>query len=156
MEKRLYRNTRNKMIGGVCTGLAEYFRIDPVLIRLVFVILALHQGIGILAYVILWIVVPARFEPVLAGGAAGETGPIPDDAAPETGTALEEKEKTPGKGSLYGGIILIVIGVLFLLDNFIPSFGFHDFWPLLLIAIGGGMLWNSWPQRNEEEEEVLS
>lgn len=152
MEKRLYRNTHNKMIGGVCTGLAEYFSIDPVLIRLVFVILALHQGIGLLAYVILWIVVPARFEPTLAADGAG---PVADDTASETQPLTQEQEKTPGKSSLYGGIILIVIGLLFLLDNFLPSFGFEDFWPLLLIAVGGGMLWNSWPQRNEDEE-VLS
>ncbi len=152
MEKRLYRNTHNKMIGGVSSGLADYFNIDPVLIRLVFVILALHQGVGILAYIILWIVVPARFEPTLAADAAG---PVPDDVAVESEPLTEEKEKTPGKSSLYGGIILIVIGLLFLLDNFIPAFGFDDFWPLLLIAVGGGMLWNSWPHRNEDEE-VLS
>ena len=45
MEKRLYRITRNKMIGGVCSGMAEYFNIDPVLVRLVFVILAFQHGI---------------------------------------------------------------------------------------------------------------
>jgi hypothetical protein len=71
---------------------------------------------------------------------------------------LTEGAKTepqdPGKGSLYGGIVLIVIGTLFLLDNFLPGFGFEDFWPIVLIAVGGGMLWNSWPQRREEKEAL--
>ncbi|MDT8324588.1 MAG: PspC domain-containing protein [Bacteroidota bacterium] len=154
MEKRLYRNTHNKMVGGVCSGLADYFNIDPVLVRLLFVILTLHQGLGVLAYIILWIVVPARFEPAAAAEGAGAATAVPDEMMPGRDTA-STPQATAGKGSLYGGIVLIVIGMLFLLDNFIPGFGFEDFWPLLLIAVGGGMLWNSWPQRNEDEE-VLS
>ncbi|HYH74552.1 MAG TPA: PspC domain-containing protein [Candidatus Saccharimonadales bacterium] len=59
MERRLYRSETNKMIAGICGGLAEYFRIDPVIVRLVFVILLLPGGLpGFLPYVILWIVVP--------------------------------------------------------------------------------------------------
>ncbi|MBE0645567.1 MAG: PspC domain-containing protein [Bacteroidetes bacterium] len=155
MEKRLYRNTGNKMIGGVCTGLAEYFAIDPVLIRLVFVILALHHGIGILAYVILWIVVPARLQSVAT---ESETGEIEMEAVANESYAVPPtmEKKEPGRGSFIGGIVLIVIGALFLLDNFIPSFGFEDFWPLLLIAIGAGMLWNTLPRSNHDNGEVAS
>lgn len=61
--KRLYRSEKNKMIAGVCGGLAEYFNIDPVVIRLVFVILLFPGGLpGILPYIILWIVVPKESE----------------------------------------------------------------------------------------------
>jgi phage shock protein C len=57
--KRLYRSTNNKMIAGICGGLAEYFNIDPVIVRLIFVILLLPGGLpGILPYLILWVVVP--------------------------------------------------------------------------------------------------
>ena len=56
-EKRLYRQPKDKMIGGVCTGLAEYFEIDPVILRVVFVI-GLFMAWGFLAYIILWIIVP--------------------------------------------------------------------------------------------------
>jgi phage shock protein C len=55
---RLYRSRSQKMIAGVCGGLGEYFDVDPVLIRLLFVITAFISGVGILAYVVLWIVVP--------------------------------------------------------------------------------------------------
>ena len=57
MAKQLYRSTTDKMIAGVCGGLAEYFAIDPVIVRIVAVVL-LFGGPGFLAYVILWIVVP--------------------------------------------------------------------------------------------------
>jgi len=59
MTKRLYRSTENRMVAGVCGGIAEYFNVDPVLIRIAFVILLLPGGLpGILPYLILWLVVP--------------------------------------------------------------------------------------------------
>jgi len=56
-EKRLYRQPKDKMVGGVCTGLGEYFEIDPVIFRVLFVI-GLFMFWGFLAYLILWIIVP--------------------------------------------------------------------------------------------------
>ena len=56
---RLYRSTTNKVLAGVCGGLGEYFNVDPTLIRVGFVLLALPGGLpGIIPYLILWIVVP--------------------------------------------------------------------------------------------------
>lgn len=61
MTKRLYRSTEDKMIAGVCGGLAEYFQIDPVIIRILFFILLLPGGLpGLLPYLMLWIVVPEK------------------------------------------------------------------------------------------------
>ena len=59
-KNRLYRSSENKMIAGVCGGLAEFFGLDPSLVRLVFVLLALLGGHGLLVYIILWIIVPYR------------------------------------------------------------------------------------------------
>ncbi len=56
---RLLRDPFDKVIGGVCSGLAHYFDIDPVIIRLVMVVLFLSAGIGFLAYIIAWMVIPA-------------------------------------------------------------------------------------------------
>ncbi len=55
---KLYRSRSQKMIAGVSGGLGEYFDVDPVLIRLLFVVTAFISGVGILAYIVLWIVVP--------------------------------------------------------------------------------------------------
>jgi phage shock protein C len=58
MEKRLVRSTHDKKIAGVCAGLATYFGIDPMIVRVAFVILALMGGPGILLYIVLWLVMP--------------------------------------------------------------------------------------------------
>lgn len=58
MAKRLYRSGKNKILGGVCGGLGEYFNIDPVIIRLLWVLFSLAYGTGILAYIITWIIIP--------------------------------------------------------------------------------------------------
>lgn len=58
MEKKLYRNTSDKMLCGVCSGIADYFKIDPTLIRLAWVIISLAGGGGILAYIIAAIIIP--------------------------------------------------------------------------------------------------
>ena len=56
-KRRIYRNTDNEIIGGVCSGIATYFNIDPVIIRLLFV-LGLFMGGGVLVYIILWAIIP--------------------------------------------------------------------------------------------------
>jgi phage shock protein C len=56
--KRLYRSKRDRMLGGVCGGLGNFFTIDPVLIRLMWVVSFFAVGVGFLAYIIAWIIVP--------------------------------------------------------------------------------------------------
>jgi phage shock protein C len=58
MRERLMRDTQNNKIAGVCAGLARYFDVDAVLVRLIFLVLALSTGIGFIAYIIGWIVMP--------------------------------------------------------------------------------------------------
>jgi phage shock protein C len=58
MAKRLQRSRTEIIIGGVCGGLAEYFNVDPTLIRVLWVVVTLMGGAGVLAYLILWIVMP--------------------------------------------------------------------------------------------------
>jgi len=56
--RRLYRSAKSKLLGGVCGGIAEYFNVDPVIIRLLWVLFVLAYGIGILFYIIAWIIIP--------------------------------------------------------------------------------------------------
>lgn len=58
MEKHLQRSRTEKMIGGVCGGLAQYFEIDPTVVRLLWVIVILFGGSGVLLYIILWLIMP--------------------------------------------------------------------------------------------------
>ena len=59
MEKKLYRNPSNKMIAGVCSGLAEYINIDPTVVRLIFALVGL-SGAGLLAYLVAAIIIPEK------------------------------------------------------------------------------------------------
>jgi phage shock protein C len=59
-QKRLHRSTQNTMVAGVAAGLAEYFNVDPALVRLLFVVLALTGGHGLLLYLILWAILPVE------------------------------------------------------------------------------------------------
>ncbi|MFC2138686.1 PspC domain-containing protein [Bacteroidota bacterium] len=62
--KRLYRDPDNKILGGVCSGIGAYFHVDPVIIRVIFLIAFLGFGFGIIIYIILWIVIPEAITPV--------------------------------------------------------------------------------------------
>ena len=57
MEKKLYRNTRNKMVAGVCSGLAEYINIDPTIIRVIWALVGL-SGAGVVAYLLCALIIP--------------------------------------------------------------------------------------------------
>ncbi len=56
--KRLYRSGKERILGGVCGGIAEYFNVDPAIIRLLWVLFIFGFGTGILAYIIAWIIIP--------------------------------------------------------------------------------------------------
>lgn len=56
--KRLYRSSKDRILGGVCGGVAEYLNVDPVIIRLVWLASALLWGFGIIMYIIAWIIIP--------------------------------------------------------------------------------------------------
>ena len=59
MNKKLYRNTNNKLLAGVCSGLAEYINIDPTIIRLIWALIGL-SGAGIIAYLICALIIPEK------------------------------------------------------------------------------------------------
>ena len=62
MNKRIYKNREKKMLCGVCAGLAEYFDIDPTLVRVLWAVVSLGYGIGLLAYIVCAIVFPDKSE----------------------------------------------------------------------------------------------
>ena len=59
MEKKLYRNLRDKMIAGVCSGLGEYLNVDPTIVRLIWALVAL-SGAGVLAYLVCALIIPEK------------------------------------------------------------------------------------------------
>lgn len=60
--KRLYRSRKDKILAGICGGVGKYLDIDPIIIRLIFIVLLLTVGSGILIYLIAWIIIPLEPE----------------------------------------------------------------------------------------------
>ena len=146
MERRLYRSRKNRVIAGVAGGLGEYLDIDPVFVRIIFVLATFASGIGLLAYVILWIVVPHESIMFQATTTTAE-----GEVNMQQQMRGDNSRYRRRNGGVMGGIILIVLGCLFLADNYLPRFNFWDTWPLILVAVGAGLIYNSF--RKEERDE---
>ena len=151
MADRLYRSTREKMIGGVCGGLAEYFNVDVTLVRLIAVITLFMGGVGFLAYVVALVIIPRDKETRPDYGGQGNNV---QDIVNEVVHNVQETAKGFGMDTERGstknythrnktaGVILILLGALFLLNQWFPVwFALSKMWPLILIIIGATMLW---------------
>jgi len=175
MAKRLTRNSRDAVVGGVAAGFADYFDIDPVIPRLAFVFLTVMGGTGLVAYILCWVIMPVRdawpasdtapregnsppgAAPAWEGGgeptppsaeagaaAAGDATTVADRVAHEAGAAGERIAEVigaarggPTRGRVIGGIILIGLGCLFLVDRVLPiRWWIANLLPVALILLG--------------------
>jgi len=135
----LFRHPEDKIVGGICGGLGDYFGIDPILVRIMWVVLTVGTaGTGLLAYAALWLLLP------VGTAKAGQHSPA----------ALELNERNVGRA----GLLLVAFGVIWLLANLgvLPAL-WHVFWsvmglvfwPALLIGAGFLLLKNqrAWRSR---------
>jgi phage shock protein C len=154
MEKRLYRSRSDRMIAGVCGGLGEYLAVDPVWIRLGFVLLLVGAaGAGFWAYIILWIIIPEEGRQTTTPGDTVQAN-VQEmaDRAREFGQGLQRglqgdrapSEAGPASGPILVGVAFILLGALLLLNqlNLFWWLRWRTMWPLLLIFIGGAMLFS--------------
>lgn len=113
--RRVRRSRQDRVFGGVCGGLGRYLQIDPVLLRIAAVALALSGGLGVLAYIIAWIVIPE-----------------------ETGTEPVGVVRTQDRHgmALVVGAALVGLGGLLLVQQFLPWFGATFFWPIVVVLVG--------------------
>ena len=108
------RSRGDRVIAGVCAGLGRYLGIDPVLLRVAFIILSLANGLGLIAYVVAWVAIPEE-------GADQPVGPAP------------EPRRETGRMVLGGS--LVVLGLVLLLDRLAPDLD-ELFWPVAVVAVG--------------------
>lgn len=141
MTRRLARNTREAILGGVAAGLGDYLDLDPVLVRLILILLCFAGGAGLVIYVICWIIMPRDDQE------AGAGEPVPAErladevraAGERVVTSFKRRASEPGRGRIIGGSILIAIGGLFLMDEMfgLDWLRFRYLWPMAVIVLGG-------------------
>ncbi len=133
--KRLYRSRTNKMIGGVAGGLADYFNVDVILMRLLFVVIFFAGGGGILIYIILWIIMPLQPYNHVGSNLNYQQEP---------GVHNEKKSEVVNNNnkSFIVGVSLIILGLLFLFNTMFPQFHFKQLWPLVLVLVGAMIILN--------------
>jgi phage shock protein PspC (stress-responsive transcriptional regulator) len=133
------------MIGGVCGGIAEYFDVDSTLVRLLTVLVVLLGGAGVIAYIIAWIVIPKnpeqesdekfeKREKIKEKIKKGAENVI--EEVKEHFESKESNHHTERNRRIWGGIIVIIIGVIFLSGSLFHWVVWSNLWPLIVIALG--------------------
>lgn len=142
MRARLERSNSNRVIGGVCGGLAQYLALDAWIVRIFFVLLALGDGIGIFLYLLLWIIMPRADQPEAAmgqriGQGAAEVGQQVGEMAAEVRYIAGGSRQSTLQ---WIGITLMLLGGYYLLRNldlvWFRWLNWGVMWPVLLIAAG--------------------
>lgn len=149
MERRLVRSRTDKMLGGVCGGLGRYLGVDSTLVRLIFVIIALAPGPGVLIYLLLWFAMPPEDRPVgttveqnIEAGAEEIA-----DRARTIGADIRSaaREPDPRVAAIFGSA-LIGLGLVVLAQNLgVPWLWWLKgdiLWPIALIAVGLLLVWS--------------
>jgi phage shock protein C len=160
---RLQRG-HDRWIAGVCSGLGDYFHVDPLIIRIVFIAAAFLQGLGILLYLVLWLLMPPADAPSTSMGdfgshframqddlrrlganfSMGRPTPAPTDPSAAGGPAPSPPGPYPygRRGGIVVGVVLIVLGAWFLLQNMglLTWWRWDLFWPAVLIILGVALL----------------
>ncbi len=125
MERRLYRSKKDKFLAGVCSGVADYFKIDPTIVRILFAIIALSSaGTALIAYLIAAIVIPERPDDY-----------VEDDSEPTKGFTFEGKNSRQTLG-----IVFVGAGALILLSRVVHWFDSGMILAIGIIAIGALIL----------------
>lgn len=117
--RRVRRSRQDRVIGGVCGGLAQYLQVDPVLLRIAAVALALSGGAGVVAYIVAWILIPEA------------TGPEP---------APSERVENRHGLAVAAGAALVAVGGLLLLNQVVPWFNAAIVWPIMVVIVGALVL----------------
>ena len=148
MNRRLYRCTHDRRIAGVASGIAEYFDVDPTIVRILWVLSIFFGGLGLLLYIAMALIVPLEPErgiaptgvagDSLAGDATGEAPTAPATDWHSVPSSHRHPRRGGGNGTLFVGMILILFGALALIDTYLPAWadGGRFLWPAFILGIG--------------------
>jgi phage shock protein C len=132
MRERLYRSRGDRMLFGVAGGMARYFNLDPAIVRLVWVLLFLAGGAGILLYIVAAIVIPE--EPAGYAATAAAAGERAAGTPARAGWMGQRRDT--GGGAIVLGLVLVLAGGWFLAQRIFPQLDPQLVWPAVLIVLG--------------------
>jgi phage shock protein PspC (stress-responsive transcriptional regulator) len=137
-QKRLYRSRKDRFLGGVCGGFASYFNIDPTFVRLIWVVLCLAWGAGLLLYIIAWIIIPLEPQLNATTSVGGTSAGTPHAASSPIGPTPRHSIGMLIIALI--GVLLIIAGIQSLLSKYIlPSLN-TLFLPFMLVIIGAAVI----------------
>lgn len=144
MNRHLYRSREDRMLAGVAGGLAELWDADPSLVRIVWALLVvLTGGIALVVYIVMAIVVPDEdaLRPTAASGDANEARVEARVESREMRRRIRAERRaergTAGRsGGVVIGVLLILVGVWYLVREYLPTVDWDWFWPLALVCLG--------------------
>lgn len=153
MNRRLYRSRTDTILGGVAAGLANYLNTDPALVRIAWAILVpLTGGAALIAYIVGWVVVPEEPRGAAMPSATASGEPVDPDA-PVTavdagsGWTAQEPIRSDGRAGVVVGIGLVLVGLWFLVREYLPEFNWNLVWPVVIVVIGLLLLFNATRKR---------
>ena len=179
MNRRLYRCTHDRKIAGVASGLAEYFDLDPTLVRILWFVSIFFGGLGLLLYIGMAIIVPNEpfvsapvgpVGPTAAGAPVGPSGsdPAGPEGAPVAATPLADSvafapahrhatRGGDGRWMTFVGFALILFGALALIDAFVPAWedAYRYFIPTFIIGTGVLLVANALRREPSEDRESV-
>lgn len=157
MNNKLYRSRINRVFGGVASGFAEYLNLDPVVVRVIFIIISIFNGIGVLLYIIFWIIIPEKPIELSFSTSSNKTGngtnekQTSEKKTEDTNFGIDDdlySYKSKNRGTVVFGTILILLGLIFLAENLFPLFDLIDLLPIGLVVIGAVLIYNSLKKGN--------
>jgi len=145
MAKRLYRNETEKVLGGVCAGLGDFLGIDPVFLRIFFIIWTVMGELSVLIYVILWIVVPRSTAPD-----ADDNFELNDVGSrfQQMGREIGDIARSPSQKLItFTGLGLVGWGIYEIAKQLFPVLNIWNYsqyvWPAMLIVAGGFIIFRA-------------
>jgi len=141
-QKILYRTGENRIVAGVAGGTADYFDIDPAIIRLIWILSVFAAGAGIWAYLVAWAIVPENPKEKRKDlSFASKVKKIKKEE-----TKIHEGLKIYGRSPLLG-LFLMIIGAVFLANNFFPELRLDKYWPIIPIGLGLALIFSSYHKK---------
>jgi len=145
MAKRLYRNESEKVLGGVCAGLGDFLGIDPVFVRIFFILWTVLGELSVLIYILMWIIIPQRIA-----ADADKSFEINDVGARfnQMGREIHDITRQPSSELItFVGVGLVAWGVYYLVRRALPYMNIWSYsqylWPIMLIVAGGFVIYRA-------------